>query len=87
MWIHHHPDLFLPEDFAVPDTLVTDEFRLRMLTFNDVVKDVDAVVSSAGHLKSLSPADTRPDGLTLEQNLIDPGWHQKGFQRRRSFER
>lgn len=79
------PGPFVPEDFAVPDTLVTDEFRLRMLTVNDVVKDFDAVVSSAGHLKSLSPANTWPDGLTLEQNLIDLGWHQKEFQRRRSF--
>ncbi|MBT8063676.1 MAG: GNAT family N-acetyltransferase, partial [Gammaproteobacteria bacterium] len=26
-----------------------------------------------------------PEGLTLEQNLIDLGWHQKEFQRRRSF--
>jgi hypothetical protein len=25
------------------------------------------------------------EGLTLEQNLIDLGWHQKEFQRRRSF--
>lgn len=26
-----------------------------------------------------------PQGLTLEQNLIDLGWHQKEFQKRRSF--
>ena len=26
-----------------------------------------------------------PEGLTRDQNLIDLGWHQKEFQRRRSF--
>jgi len=26
-----------------------------------------------------------PEGLTFEQDLIDLGWHQKEFQRRRSF--
>jgi hypothetical protein len=25
------------------------------------------------------------DDLTLEQDLIDPGWHQKEFQKRSSF--
>lgn len=31
------------------------------------------------------PASGWPVGLTLEQNLIDLGWHQKEFQTRRSF--
>ncbi|MFM7402654.1 MAG: hypothetical protein ACKO1N_00890 [Erythrobacter sp.] len=31
------------------------------------------------------PGGKWPEGLTLEQNLIDLGWHQKEFQRRRSF--
>ena len=33
------PVPFVPADFAVPQSLETDEFRLRMLTVNDVVKD------------------------------------------------
>ena len=78
-----HP--FVSPEFEVPETLETDEFRLRMLTVNDVVKDYDAVMSSAEHLKSVWPGSTWPDGLTLEQNLIDLGWHQKEFQRRDSF--
>lgn len=77
--------LFVPEDFVVPATLIGDDFRLRMLTVNDVVRDFDAVVSSAEHLKALAPGSTWPEGLTLEQNLIDLGWHQKEFQRRGSF--
>jgi hypothetical protein len=76
---------FIPTDFAVPETLETEEFRLRMLTVNDVVKDYDAVMSSVDHCKSVWPGGKWPEGLTLEQNLIDLGWHQKEFQTRRSF--
>lgn len=56
-----------------------------MLTVHDVVKDYDAVMSSVEHLKTIWPTSGWPVGLTLEQNLIDLGWHQKEFQTRRSF--
>ena len=76
---------FVPSEFKVPEKLETNEFRLRMLTVNDVVKDYDAVMTSVQHLKTIWPGGTWPDGLTLEQDLIDLGWHQKEFQTRRSF--
>lgn len=76
---------FVPLPFVVPAILETAEFRLRMLTVHDVVKDYDAVITSVEHLKTIWPAGTWPVGLTLEQNLIDLGWHQKEFQTRRSF--
>jgi hypothetical protein len=79
------PSPFVPSDFAVPATLETDEFRLRMLSVHDVVKDFDAVMSSVDHCKTIWPGGTWPEGLTIEQNLIDLGWHQKEFQTRRSF--
>lgn len=75
---------FLPIVFQVPASLKTDEFHLRMLTVNDLVKDFDAVVSSVDHCKTIWGGKW-PEGLTLEQNLIDLGWHQKEFQTRRSF--
>lgn len=75
---------FIPKTFVVPPQLETDEFRLRMLTVNDVVKDYDAVMSSVEHCKTIWGGKW-PEGLTLEQNLIDLGWHQKEFQTRRSF--
>ncbi|MGI9323961.1 MAG: hypothetical protein ACR2PZ_01990 [Pseudomonadales bacterium] len=78
------PTPFVPRNFDVPATLETAEFRLRMLTVNDVVKDFDAVTTSTDHLMSIWPG-TWPEGLTLEQNLIDLGWHQKEFQMQRSF--
>jgi hypothetical protein len=76
---------FVPAEFAVPAKLETGEFRLRMLTVNDVVKDYDAVMTSVPHLKTVWPGGTWPEGLTFEQDLIDLGWHQKEFQIRRSF--
>lgn len=75
---------FVDPEFKVPETLVTDRFSLRMLTVSDVVKDYDAVMSSKQHLHDIWGPGW-PEGLTLEQNLIDLGWHQKEFQRRRSF--
>ena len=81
----HSPKPFVPDDFKIPSGLETTEFRLRMLTINDVVKDFEAVVTSAEHLKQVFPDGTWPDGLTLEQDLIDLGWHQKEFQNRTSF--
>ena len=78
---------FVPKDFQVPEKLETATFRLRMLTVNDVVKDYDAVMTSIDHLQGVfGPNSKWPSReLTLEQDLIDLGWHQKEFQRRRSF--
>ena len=78
------PHPFLEPEFKVPETMETDRFRLRMLTVNDVVKDFEAVMTSKQHLHEIWGPGW-PEGLTLEQNLIDLGWHQKEFQRRRSF--
>ena len=75
---------FVPKDFVVPQVLETDEFRLRTLTVNDVVKDYDAVMTSVDHCQTVWGGKW-PQGLTLEQNLIDLGWHQKESQTRRSF--
>lgn len=79
---------FLPKDFKIPPQLETNRMRLRMLKVSDVVKDYDAVMSSVAHLqkiKTFGPKQKWPIGLTLEQNLIDLGWHQKEFQMRSTF--
>jgi len=77
---------FVPADFTVPEKLETGEMRLRMLSVRDVVKDYDAVMTSIDHLKNVWPGSGWPaEDMTLEQNLIDLGWHQREFQTRRSF--
>lgn len=75
------------KDFQIPEILETERFRLRMLTVKDVEKDYDAVMSSIDHLQGVFGAQLRwPSAdLTLEQDLIDLGWHQKEFQKRTSF--
>ena len=81
------PVRFVPSEFEVPDLLEHDRFRLRPLTVHDLVKDYDAVMSSREHLwDQLGQAwGWPPADLTLEQDLIDLGWHRKEFQRRSSF--
>ena len=79
------PGQFVERSFKVPDKLETKEFRLRMLTIHDVVKDYDAVMSSVDELKEIWPDSDWPQGLTLEKNLIDLGWHQREFLIRSSF--
>jgi hypothetical protein len=53
-----------------------------MLTIHDVVMDYAAVLDA---VKPDGTPDLPGEPLTLEQNLVDLGWHQKEFQLRRSF--
>jgi hypothetical protein len=71
----------VPDDFDVPAGLETDRFRLRMLSVRDLVPDFEAMHDR------VAPDGTHrgAPGLTLEQNLVDLGWHEKEFQLRRSF--
>jgi hypothetical protein len=65
----------------VPRGLEHERFRLRVLTVRDVLNDYEAIRERVAPDGTANP----PEGLTLEQNLIDLGWHQKEFQLRRSF--
>jgi len=79
--------LFVPADFVVPLRVEHPQFILRPLLISDVVKDYDAVMTSVDHLKGIfGPTSDWPSAnLSLEQDLIDLGWHHKEFQRRTSF--
>ena len=76
---------FVPTEFVVPSGLSVANFTLRMLSTDDVDKDFEAVTSSAARLSQVWPDSGWPAGLTLRQNLIDLGWHEKEFQNRSSF--
>jgi hypothetical protein len=78
---------FAPDSVIIPRGIETSDFRIRILTVNDVVKDYDAVMCSIDHLRGVfGPSDPWPSSdLTLEQDLIDLGWHQKEFQIGSSF--
>lgn len=79
---------FLPEGFEVPTLLETEAFRVRPITVHDVVKDYDAVMTNRKYLWDLfgEAWGWPPEDLTLEQDLVDLGWHQKEFQTRSSFD-
>ena len=84
----HDRRRLVPDDFDVPDILEHPRFRLRMLSVNDLVKDYDAVMSSVEHLRttySRESGSSWPEGLTIEEDLVDLGWHQREFTRRSSF--
>lgn len=76
----------VPRDFALPVPVETARFRIRPITVHDVVKDYDAVMTSKEHLRAHLPWDWPPDDLSLEQDLIDLGWHQKEWQMKTSFD-
>ena len=57
----------VPAGFVIPKGLKTDEFVLKPLTVNNLVKDYDAVMSSQKHLQGLmGDDDDWPLGLSLE---------------------
>lgn len=78
---------FLPEGFSVPSLLETEGFRVRPITIHDVVKDYEAVMTNREYLWGLFGESWGwpQEDLTLEQDLIDLGWHQKEAQLRLSF--
>jgi hypothetical protein len=75
---------FVASTFDVPQEVRTERVWLRPLTIDDAARDYDAVMSSVRHLQRQF-RDTWPEGLSLQQNLVDLGWHQKRFQRRDAF--
>lgn len=76
----------VPDSFTVPQNFKTSEFILEPLTVNNLIKDYDAVMSSVSHLTGLMGSNDKwPRDLTLEENLIDLGWHQREFTLRHSF--
>ncbi|MBD2231101.1 GNAT family N-acetyltransferase [Phormidium tenue] len=79
---------FLPESFEVPAVVETARFRLRSITIHDAFKDFDAVMSSRDHLWNRFGEiwGWPPEDLTIEQNIVDLGWHQKEFQLKSSFD-
>jgi len=82
--MYHDP--IVPPKFRVPTSKETSRCLFRPLTIRDVTRDFDAVMSSAEFLKEhFNPSSSWPEGLTVEQNLIDLGWHEYEFQNRTSF--
>ena len=67
------PDTFVPVDFEVPESLVTDQYLLEMLSpeINDL--DYDAVMSSKNHLRAIFGENTEwpRDDMSSQENKRD----------------
>ena len=76
----------LPDGLRPPDTWEGPGFAARPLRLADAEEDFAAVQSSAARLRGhMDPADPWPEGLTLYENRVDLGWHEREFTSGHSF--
>ena len=75
----------VPDNFLVPVEYNTSNFILKPLSIHHLVRDYEAVMSSVERLKGLMDDSGWPEGLTIKENLIDLGWHEREFTLRHSF--
>ena len=82
------PQGFVPDGFAVPRELVTEEFRLEPLGPEHNEGDYEAWTSSIDHIRATPGfgGGTWPDpGMTPEENLADLRRHAEEFAQRSGF--
>lgn len=72
-------------DREIPENKQLGAFHLKALGVADVERDYEAVMESAADIKATFPHFTWPEGLTLDDNLLDLAWHQREFAAKRSF--
>jgi hypothetical protein len=77
---------FVPTDFAVPDGLTTEEFRLEPLGPQHNARDYAAWSSSIEHILATPGFDSRwPYEMTLDDNRRDLERHAADFANRVGF--
>ena len=79
--------LFVPADFAVPDELVAEDFRLEPLGPQHNAADYAAWTSSIGHIQATPgfAGKSWPHEMSLAENLRDLERHAQDFAGRRGF--
>jgi RimJ/RimL family protein N-acetyltransferase len=88
MATHDRPRAFVPDSFAVPRELVTEDFRLEPLGPQHNAGDYDAWTSSVDHIRAtpgFGGSTWPPPTMTLEQNLADLQRHAEDFAQRSGF--
>lgn len=80
-------ELFVPEDFAVPDGLTAGEFRLVPLGPQHNEPDYAAWTASMDHIRATPGFIGRswPHPMSLDDNLRDLERHAQDFAGRRGF--
>lgn len=76
----------LPDALRPPDTFAGAGFVARPLRLSDAEADFEAVMASAGRLRGhMDPDDPWPEGLSLHENRVDLGWHEREFTSGHSY--
>ena len=80
-------ELFIPADFAVPDGLVTEDFRLAPLGPRHNEADYAAWTGSIDHIRATPgfAGGSWPHPMSLEDNRRDLERHEQDFAVRRGF--
>jgi hypothetical protein len=78
---------FVPDNFMVPEVLITKHYRLEVLSPAVAEIDYEAVMSSRQRLRNVfAENDKWPrDEMTLADNINDLKRHEEEFQRREAF--
>lgn len=79
--------LFVPQEFVVPESFLTDRYRLEMLSPSVAEIDYDAVMTSKVRLRNVFSKKTEwpKDDMSLEENVRDLERHEKEFKSRQAF--
>ncbi|MCF8068084.1 MAG: hypothetical protein K9L30_05820 [Desulfobacterales bacterium] len=80
-------EIFVPEDFEIPESLVTDQYCLQILEPGVAGLDYDAVMSSKQRLRQVFRKDDKwpADDMSLEFNINDLKQHEAEFHARKAF--
>jgi hypothetical protein len=76
----------LPDGLRPPETWGGPGWLARPMRLADAVADFEAVMASAERLRGgMDPDDPWPEGLTLHENRVDLGWHEREFTSGHSY--
>jgi len=76
----------LPDGLRPPEAWGGPGWLARPLRLADAEADFAAVMASADRLRGwMDPDDSWPDGMTLHENRVDLGWHEREFTAGHSY--
>lgn len=76
----------IPAGFQPPTALETERFRLRPLDYEVMLADYEAVIKGARNLaRAYERDEAYYRNFTLQDEIIELGWHIGEWRRRRSF--
>lgn len=77
--------MFALDGYQPKEKVATPNFIIRKLEVRDVYADYIAVMSSIETIKKQRGGTWPTPDLTIEEDLIDLGWHQREFEAKSSF--